>query len=95
MTHGPHGSQHSFVDQIDDQKMGYLNLLRAVSRVNPLMHCFGHTDEGHGVTWKPKGGVKDPLSATQLEIEQIKEYPYADEWPIKPGTKLSWSMQPL
>jgi hypothetical protein len=52
------------------------------------MHCFGHIHEGHGaniVTWKPDGSVKDPSSATPLETEQINEYPYANEWPIKSG----------
>jgi predicted phosphodiesterase len=85
MTHGP---PQSILDQVDNQNLGCLNLLRAVSRARPLMHCFGHIHEGHGaniVTWKPDGSVKDPLSATPLETEQINEYPYANEWPIKSG----------
>jgi len=85
MTHGP---PHSILDQADNQSLGCPNLLRAVSRARPLMHCFGHIHEGHGaniVTWKPNGSVKDPSSATPLETEQINEYPYANEWPIKPG----------
>jgi predicted phosphohydrolase len=85
MTHGP---PHSILDQVDNQNLGCPNLLRAVSRARPLMHCFGHIHEGHGaniVTWKPDGSVKDPSSATPLETEQINEYPYANEWPIKSG----------
>ena len=85
MTHGP---PHSILDQVDDQNLGCPNLLRAVSRTRPLMHCFGHIHEGHGaniVTWKPDGSVKDPLSATPLETEQINEYPYANEWSIRSG----------
>ncbi|KAH8590105.1 ser/Thr protein phosphatase family protein-like protein [Bisporella sp. PMI_857] len=85
MTHGP---PHSILDQVDDQNLGCPNLLRAISRARPLMHCFGHIHEGHGaniVTWKADGSVKDPLSATPLETEQINEYPYTNEWPIKAG----------
>ncbi|KAH6715281.1 ser/Thr protein phosphatase family protein-like protein [Leptodontidium sp. MPI-SDFR-AT-0119] len=85
MTHGP---PHSILDQVDGQNLGCPNLLRAVGRVRPLMHCFGHIHEGHGaniVTWKPDGTVKDPSSATPLETEQINEFPYTNEWAIKPG----------
>jgi Icc-related predicted phosphoesterase len=85
MTHGP---PHSILDQVDGQNLGCPNLLHAVSRTRPLMHCFGHIHEGHGaniVTWKPDGSVKDPLLATPLETEQINEYPYANEWSIKAG----------
>jgi Icc-related predicted phosphoesterase len=85
ITHGP---PHSILDQVDNENLGYPNLLRAVSRVRPIMHCFGHIHEGHGaniVTWKPDGSVKDPSSATPLETEQINEYPYANEWHIEAG----------
>ncbi|KAG4429483.1 hypothetical protein IFR05_015034 [Cadophora sp. M221] len=84
MTHGP---PHSILDQVDGQNLGCPNLLRAVGRVRPLMHCFGHIHEGHGaniVTWKPDGSVKDPSSAAPLETEQINEFPHANEWTIKP-----------
>jgi Icc-related predicted phosphoesterase len=85
MTHGP---PYSILDQVDNQNLGCSNLLRAVSRARPLMHCFGHIHEGHGaniVTWMPDGSVKDPSSATPLETEQINQYPYANEWSIKSG----------
>lgn len=85
MTHGP---PYSILDQVDDENLGCTNLLRAVGRARPLMHCFGHIHEGHGaniVTWKPDGTVKDPSAATPLETEQINAYPYANEWPIKRG----------
>lgn len=84
MTHGP---PHSILDQVDGQNLGCANLLHAVSRTKPLMHCFGHIHEGHGaniVTWTSDGSVKDPSSATPLETEQINEYPYANKWSIKP-----------
>ncbi|TGO08136.1 hypothetical protein BTUL_0224g00090 [Botrytis tulipae] len=85
MTHGP---PHTILDQVDGSYKGCRNLLRAVSRVRPLMHCFGHIHEGNGanlVTWKPDGSVKDPSSATPMETEQVNEYPYTNEWPIQSG----------
>ncbi|KAF7872879.1 uncharacterized protein EAF02_008950 [Botrytis sinoallii] len=85
MTHGP---PHTILDQVDGSYKGCRNLLRAVSRVRPLMHCFGHIHEGNGanlVTWKPDGSIKDPSSATPMETEQVNEYPYTNEWPIQSG----------
>lgn len=85
MTHGP---PHSILDKVDDEHLGCPHLLRAVSYTRPLMHCFGHIHEGYGaniVTWNPDGSVTDPNSATPLETEQVNEYPYANEWPVKPG----------
>ena len=85
MAHGP---PYSILDQVDGQNLGCPNLLRAVGRARPLMHCFGHIHEGHGaniVTWKPDNSVKDPSSAIPSETEQINEYPYANEWSIKAG----------
>ncbi|KAL2067932.1 hypothetical protein VTL71DRAFT_16030 [Oculimacula yallundae] len=85
MTHGP---PHSILDQVDHQNLGCPSLLRAVGRVRPLMHCFGHIHEGHGaniVTWRPDGSVKDPTSATPLETEQVNEFPYTNEWTVRRG----------
>ncbi|PQE22515.1 hypothetical protein CJF31_00001444 [Rutstroemia sp. NJR-2017a BVV2] len=85
MTHGP---PYSILDQVDGQNLGCPNLLQAVSRVRPIMHCFGHIHEGHGaniVTWKPDGSVNNPSAATPMETEQINEYPYANEWPVQSG----------
>lgn len=85
ITHGP---PYSILDQVDNQNLGCANLLRAVSRARPLMHCFGHIHEGHGshiVTWKPDGSLKDPSAATPFETEQVNEYPYTNEWAIKRG----------
>ncbi|KAM3082305.1 hypothetical protein ACMFMG_004749 [Clarireedia jacksonii] len=73
MTHGP---PYSILDQVDGQNLGCPNLLRAISRVRPMMHCFGHIHEGHGaniVTWMPDGTAKDPSAATPMETEQINE----------------------
>ena len=53
LTHGP---PRNFVDFIPstDEHAGWDALLRAAQRVRPLLHCFGHIHEGHGVqkvTW--------------------------------------------
>jgi len=86
MTHGP---PYSVLDQVDGQHLGCPNLLRAVSRTKPLMHCFGHIHEGHGanlVTWKPDGTVKGPSAAANpLESEQVNDYPEANDWAIEAG----------
>lgn len=79
MTHGP---PHTILDQVDGQHLGCPNLLRAVSKTRPLMHCFGHIHEGHGaniVPWKDDGSVKHPWLATPLETEQVNEYPFHSE----------------
>ena len=82
ITHGP---LHSIFDFVEGDNLGCPNLLRAVSRTRPLLHCFGHIHEGHGanlVTWNADGSVRDPASATPLETEQMNDYPSTNVWPI-------------
>ena len=58
MTHGP---PRFIMDECRAGIAGCENLLRAVSRARPLLHCFGHIHEGHGatmVTWQEKHGKK-------------------------------------
>jgi Calcineurin-like phosphoesterase len=58
MTHGP---PRFMMDECRSGRAGCENLLRAVSRARPLLHCFGHIHEGHGatmVTWKAQLGKK-------------------------------------
>lgn len=58
MTHGP---PHGILDYCPQGSVGCPNLLEAVRRVKPLMHCFGHIHEGYGVEvvdWKK--GVAAP-----------------------------------
>ncbi|KAG9245953.1 ser/Thr protein phosphatase family protein-like protein [Calycina marina] len=81
ITHVP---PHSILES----NFGCCNLLRAVSRTRPPMHCFGHVHESYGsklVTWNPDGSVKEPEKATRLETEEVDEYSYPYEWPIKRG----------
>ena len=46
MTHGP---PKGVLDSCAQGNVGCENLLRAVGRVRPLAHCFGHVHEGYGV----------------------------------------------
>jgi predicted phosphodiesterase len=83
-----HGAPYSVLDQVDCRNLGCPKLLRALGRVRPLMHCFGHIHEGYGahiVTWTGDGKVTEPEKASPTATEQINEYPYTNEWPIKPG----------
>ena len=57
MTHGP---PRAILDWCPQGNVGCPNLLRAVRRVKPLMHCFGHIHEGNGievVDWKKKAAA--------------------------------------
>lgn len=50
MTHGP---PYGILDQVGDGRpLGCKNLLRAVRRAEPLVHCFGHIHEGYGVHYE-------------------------------------------
>ncbi len=54
MTHGP---PKGILDWCPQGNVGCPNLLQAVRRAKPLMHCFGHIHEGYGVEavdWKKK-----------------------------------------
>lgn len=46
MTHGP---PRGVLDECAGGNVGCPNLLRAMERVRPMLHCFGHIHEGHGV----------------------------------------------
>ena len=46
MTHGP---PHGVRDFCPQGNVGCPNLLQALKRVKPLMHCFGHIHQGNGV----------------------------------------------
>jgi len=59
MTHGPP------MGMLDDARGEYLrceHLMRAIRRTRPLLHCFGHIYEGHGmkvVRWKMNEGTSE------------------------------------
>ncbi|KAF4617100.1 hypothetical protein G7Y89_g15049 [Cudoniella acicularis] len=84
MTHGP---PKGIFDGTKSGLAGCDNLMRAISRAKPLMHCFGHIHEGYGaelVTWN-EGKKLFGADAIQKESVQKNSYPEASKWPIKHG----------
>lgn len=61
MTHGP---PQGILDWCPQGNVGCENILQAIQRVKPMMHCFGHIHEGNGVEvvdWKePLTNEPDP-----------------------------------
>lgn len=79
MTHGP---PRGIRDECKDGHQGCDNILRAVQRAKPLLHCFGHIHEGYGankVVWKENGAkeenslVNNYPEAMELSVESGKE----------------------
>ena len=63
VTHGPPQGFHDEVDEAysGPQNVGCPHLRRAIERIRPRLHVFGHIHEGHGVTrvtWKGGGEEK-------------------------------------
>ena len=90
MTHGP---PLGILDYCPQGNVGCPNLLHAVRRVKPLMHCFGHIHEGNGmeiVDWKKKkaaGAGEQPKLRKNEAIHRFFEdegsenpYPEAFMW---------------
>jgi hypothetical protein len=89
MTHGP---PKDILDWTAHGTVGCDNLLRAVSRARPRMHCFGHIHEAYGaivVTWKSGEKLVGPklvgAAAIQNEIEEKNIYPEPKKQPINFG----------
>lgn len=83
MTHGP---PQNILDECMNGFAGCKNLLRAVSRCKPRMHCFGHIHEGHGaskIEWKEDTTVG--LPAVETRTAQENSYPEADKWTMHYG----------
>ncbi len=85
MTHGP---PEGILDKtFDGQIVGCRALMRAVSRVRPLLHCFGHIHEASGakvVTWRD-----DKSTMGEEAIESQKDfangYPESGSYPLNFG----------
>ncbi|KAG0642496.1 Metallo-dependent phosphatase-like protein [Tuber brumale] len=61
ITHGPPQGLHDSVYS-GRQNVGCPHLRRAIERIRPRLHVFGHIHEGHGVTrvtWKEGGGGEE------------------------------------
>lgn len=83
MTHGP---PKGILDWIPQGNVGCPNLLQAIRRVKPRMHCFGHVHDGHGVEiidWKKKLTIVKPPSRKNEAVhrffeEDPEENPYLE-----------------
>lgn len=71
MTHGP---PKGILDWTAREPLGVgcENLLRAVGRARPRMHCFGHIHEGHGATMV-KWDEGFDASMKQLGLKVVKQ----------------------
>ncbi|KAL9583471.1 MAG: hypothetical protein Q9212_002685 [Teloschistes hypoglaucus] len=78
MTHGP---PKGILDLCQQGNVGSEKLLQAIRRVKPILHCFGHIHEGHGLEvldWKSsvaqdKALPMERTSGNHYEIEYCAE----------------------
>jgi Icc-related predicted phosphoesterase len=86
MTHGP---PRGVLDACYGGHEGCENLLRAVGRAKPLMHCFGHIHEGYGakvVTWRMEEGAMEMDGSSFTIGSDLKNtYPESNKHEIKFG----------
>lgn len=73
-----HGPPYSILDRCDNGAHGYgsvgdLELLGAVDRVRPHVHCFGHIHDGFGVT---KIGDTTFVNAAVTRVKPTEADPY-------------------
>ena len=85
MTHGP---PKDILDECPQGNVGCPNLLRALRRTRPRMHCFGHIHEGNGV--KVVDWVTDTTKGTNppnggQEKRLGNAYPEAIRFPLIHG----------
>lgn len=77
ITHGPPEIHFDYDSDASGERsyhMGCRNLARAVKRVRPIMHCFGHIHEGYGhkvVHWSKQKGALDSCVNTLKEASTI------------------------
>ena len=77
MTHGP---PKGILDRCSQGNVGCENLRRAIGRVKPMMHCFGHIHEGYGI--EPINWRESPADESELLKGNTIENPYPQplEW---------------
>ncbi len=90
MTHGP---PRGIFDDCVQGNVGCRNLLQALRRAKPRMHCYGHIHEGHGmkvVEWESEAGGIGHLSdeeqgKSQGQVESSNVYPEPQHFSIVHG----------
>lgn len=81
MTHGP---AKGILDWCPQGNVGCENLLRALRRVKPMMHCFGHIHEGNGVEivdWKKPTTDRPPPRKNEAVHRYFEEDPSENPYP--------------
>lgn len=81
MTHGP---PYGILDWCAQGSVGCPNLLRAIRRAKPAMHCFGHIHEGHGVEvidWKKSPPKPEPARKNEAIHRFFEEEPIENPYP--------------
>ena len=84
MTHGP---PRYILDEVVNEFVGCDNLLQAVGRCRPRLHCFGHIHEGHGarkIRWGEDTTVTG-RAAIRGRTVQENRYPEADTFNVEYG----------
>jgi len=86
MTHGPPKDIH---DWTAHGGAGCDNILRAVSRARPRLHCFGHIHEGYGASLVTWNADKKSIGANAIldKTEQENSYPEPSKFPVTFGNE--------
>ncbi|MCJ1418014.1 hypothetical protein MMC32_004359 [Xylographa parallela] len=81
MTHGP---PKGILDSCPGGNVGCDSLLRAIRRVKPMMHCFGHIHECNGIEvieWQKFAAGEAPRSEANLVNKCFGEVPNENPYP--------------
>lgn len=81
MTHGP---PKGILDWCPQGNVGCESLLRAICRVKPMMHCFGHIHEGNGVEvvdWKKPATDKPRPRKNEAVHRYFEDDPTENPYP--------------
>lgn len=78
VTHGP---PNGFMDECKTGHAGCKNILRALKRAKPQMHCFGHIHEGYGackLTWNTTFDTEKREDLDPFEGDQDEDVAFAE-----------------
>ena len=87
MTHGP---PKSILDEYPQGNEGCRNLLHALRRARPRMHCYGHVHEANGmqlVDWQPMDSESGDAPNEEKSNRSGTAYPEATPFQLVHGQK--------
>lgn len=96
-----HGAPKDIMDDCAQGNQGCKNLLRAMRRARPRMHCFGHIHEGYGayvVAWKldtSKANTKDTSTSTSTSETHAPGRPLINQYPEPTGCAVAYGQETL